>query len=386
MTTEQPRPMSIELSRTELFELVWQTPMSQLAKRFGISDTGLAKICKRLKVPYPSRGYWAQKAAGKKLAQCRLPAAGAKTPQSATIWPTWGEGLRRRPTSQVAAVLDAMRAEIGSVQVPEEISEPHPLIRLRMNEAARKAASNPEGAVPPLEHRICCILDTLFKSLEHLGATVRPNSIHRYSVRVGGHCIKMELREKYRLVRTLVTEEEAGSRGFDGERHHHDFEETGRLLFFIHTPLDGALRRRWHETDRITMEAMLPDIAATIIAAPGVVEEIERKREEERRAHEAAIQRKAEEKARARREEARFQRLADLAEASHRASQIRDFIRNLRLSAAEDEVIGDGQTLGDWLAWAEERLEAYDPLRRGAKDVFSEIAEIRAETRNSDFL
>lgn len=55
------------LTRKELYELVWQTPMSRLATQYGITGNGLAKICDRMKVPCPPRGYWAKKAAGKKV-------------------------------------------------------------------------------------------------------------------------------------------------------------------------------------------------------------------------------------------------------------------------------------------------------------------------------
>jgi hypothetical protein len=50
--------------------------MSRLAADYGISGNGPAKICDRLKIPYPPRGYWAKKAAGQKVVQyrpCRMP-------------------------------------------------------------------------------------------------------------------------------------------------------------------------------------------------------------------------------------------------------------------------------------------------------------------------
>ena len=53
-------------TRRELYELVWATPLSTLALQFGLSDRGLAKICKRHRVPTPPRGYWAKLAAGAK--------------------------------------------------------------------------------------------------------------------------------------------------------------------------------------------------------------------------------------------------------------------------------------------------------------------------------
>ena len=51
--------MAIELSRQELYERVWSAPVSKIAPEFGLSDVGLAKACRRLKVPIPSVGYWA---------------------------------------------------------------------------------------------------------------------------------------------------------------------------------------------------------------------------------------------------------------------------------------------------------------------------------------
>jgi hypothetical protein len=49
------------------------TATSRHAADYGISGNGLAKICDRLNVPYPPRGYWARKAAGQKVVQFRLP-------------------------------------------------------------------------------------------------------------------------------------------------------------------------------------------------------------------------------------------------------------------------------------------------------------------------
>src|ERR1700742_1941506 len=57
------------ISRRELYDLVWSTPVSTVAESFGLSDVGLAKICERHRVPVPPRGYWAKKEAGKKVNQ-----------------------------------------------------------------------------------------------------------------------------------------------------------------------------------------------------------------------------------------------------------------------------------------------------------------------------
>src|SRR5438045_197743 len=77
-----------ELTREELHALVWRIPMSRLADQFGISGNGLAKICRRLDVPYPPRGWWAKKAAGKTLSISPLGTAPPSVSPLVRICPT----------------------------------------------------------------------------------------------------------------------------------------------------------------------------------------------------------------------------------------------------------------------------------------------------------
>ena len=46
----------ITLPRSQLYELVWTRPVSELAKDFGISDVALAKRCRNLNIPLPPGG------------------------------------------------------------------------------------------------------------------------------------------------------------------------------------------------------------------------------------------------------------------------------------------------------------------------------------------
>src|SRR6185295_9122226 len=56
-----------ELTRRDLYNRIWREPMVNVAKSFGLSDRGLAKICERAGIPVPPRGYWAKKSAGKRV-------------------------------------------------------------------------------------------------------------------------------------------------------------------------------------------------------------------------------------------------------------------------------------------------------------------------------
>jgi len=51
--------MSVDITRQELYDLVWSTPMMHAAKQFDISGVMLGRICKERNVPRPPRGYWA---------------------------------------------------------------------------------------------------------------------------------------------------------------------------------------------------------------------------------------------------------------------------------------------------------------------------------------
>ena len=60
-------------NRDELYGEVWSTPMKTLAAKYGISDVGLAKVCRKLMIPLPGRGHWAKKEAGQNVKQLPLP-------------------------------------------------------------------------------------------------------------------------------------------------------------------------------------------------------------------------------------------------------------------------------------------------------------------------
>jgi hypothetical protein len=62
-----------EIRRKDLYEQVWTVPMWTLAKKYGLSDVGLAKICKRNAIPRPPRGYWEKKNHGRRVQQAPLP-------------------------------------------------------------------------------------------------------------------------------------------------------------------------------------------------------------------------------------------------------------------------------------------------------------------------
>ncbi len=60
-------------NRVELYNEVWDQPLVKLSRKYGISDVRLGKVCRKLQIPHPGRGYWAKRAVGQTVEQVPLP-------------------------------------------------------------------------------------------------------------------------------------------------------------------------------------------------------------------------------------------------------------------------------------------------------------------------
>lgn len=110
-------------TREEFYELVWSKPMTHLAKEFAISDVALHKICRKHGIPNPPLGWWAKKAAGKKVKRIPLPEAKAGTADKITIA---GADLGRESSTLTTAREQArILASEGS---DDQAAPPNPVI------------------------------------------------------------------------------------------------------------------------------------------------------------------------------------------------------------------------------------------------------------------
>lgn len=91
MTTPGEPPRG-EISREELYALVWSVSGTTLARRFRCSETYLRRVCEALDVPRPARGWWAQGEAG--VAVSPPPPLPALKPGCPDRW-TRGRTVRR---------------------------------------------------------------------------------------------------------------------------------------------------------------------------------------------------------------------------------------------------------------------------------------------------
>ncbi|MBY3138980.1 hypothetical protein [Rhizobium laguerreae] len=82
------------ITREELYELVWSTPGWRAAPAFDVTESYLIRVCRRLDVPRPSRGYWAKSEPARALERRPLPPAGPGIPR---FWSKSTRPPRPRP-------------------------------------------------------------------------------------------------------------------------------------------------------------------------------------------------------------------------------------------------------------------------------------------------
>jgi hypothetical protein len=119
----RPKSGPITITREQLYEQVWKTPLCHLASKFGLSDVGLAKLCVRRDVPRPARGYWSKLEHGKPVTKPQLPSIGKE--QELVRIENRGADRSRRERKPTEA---APHAAATPALVPSDLSHPHSLV------------------------------------------------------------------------------------------------------------------------------------------------------------------------------------------------------------------------------------------------------------------
>lgn len=379
MAGEQ-RKKPVTITREDLYRQVWETPMTRLAKQYGISDNGLAKICDRLQVPYPPRGHWAKKQAGKPTQQIQLPEARKDTPREVTISPTPPRRKSVTPvmTAEVQQSYDSAVAKASAITVPDTLRRPHPIVAEWIADHKRDQFV---GAYRPkpftqLEHRRHRILDTLFKELEKREFKIKPERYRSAWLEIGGERVDFLLHEHIRQERRSLTAEQKKDRFYSNRTWTQVRIPTGNLMLIINTHLGRGLRDRWLDSPELPLEKQIGEIIATLSLAGPLLQEkrrIFREQERQRREEERVRQ---DEINRGRRDSNRWRRFVELANRWEEAETARRFIAALQAVPPSGETTFGELSHAEWLDWAQSRLKNYDPLELGVDAVWEDLAEV----------
>lgn len=374
--TEKP------VDRETLYNEVWSEPVTLVAPRYGLSDVGLAKICRSLAIPIPSRGYWAKVKAGKTMGRAPLP----KLKQAGSE----ATGLVKLPPEK-AAVREAarktaarVRKEIPPMPQPEKPSELHPLVvaaskRLRQRDgwpentslrSAPKEVLNLSVTRDKLD-RALTIADALVKALAKQGFEFEIDAeqgVTRVKWLQTGTKMDFSLTEYVKRSQHAITpaEERAQKRYWDRSRRdnsityphipRYDFTPTGILTIQV----GRWPAKSWKDTPRTQLEQRLGEVTGGILALAQETYAKEQEQERRKEAHRRAVERYEFLTTRRANEIARFKQLETATTNWERAARLRTFADALEKQAKAGGDLSAEQI--EQLAWIRAKADWLDPL------------------------
>lgn len=152
-----------------------------MARHYGISDVALGKICRKLEVPLPGRGYWARKGAGQDIPRTPLPQRERGQPSQHNSARYREPSMTQSLGENVAERINRERDPANRIVVPDTLAQPHPLVRMSGSLLRRaRFGERPTAADRCLEisatgdalARAFRIADALLKALEARGYEV----------------------------------------------------------------------------------------------------------------------------------------------------------------------------------------------------------------------
>ena len=280
---EMPTPSHARrVTREELYKMVWEKPLVRLAAEFGITGNGLAKVCEKLDVPYPPRGHWAKKEAGKQVVTLKLPPRRDGISNAADIHPA---PPKPAPSPAEEQAAEAVTDRIRDIAVPESNDRLHPRVqawitghnkRQKERELENRNRRGDFGwasaLIPDLTARDLYrfrATSAIFYAVEKAGGTIDKSSASgKVTFLVNGHQVECSIVEK--MMQSLKQWEEQRKWTAFTEYCKSGLDSSGFLRLSITTYLESR-RAEWVETQKVKIAQLIPTFVGAIMAAgPGL--------------------------------------------------------------------------------------------------------------------
>lgn len=369
------------VSRTDLHRRVWDKPLTDLAKEFGATATGLAKICDRQGIPRPPQGHWTRQAHGKAFEVTPLPEPKDGQSENFDIL------LPRRkpkPTPKEKQAAKQTAEILGSANALDDFKNLHPAVKRWVNKHKADQAKQREkrrnrrsneiwgsfyAPIPKLTERDRYrfqATSTIFKAIEKAGAKIADAKITGgFNIKIGQHILDCTIKEKMRQGLSKV------DRSWSAYPDHHQggLHSSGFLRLSVNTHIDGS-KLEWVEKSDKLMVDLLSTIVPSLMACGPKLDVKKAEHEAWQRQYEEEQKQRYEEQQRRELDERRWKHLRAQAAAWEECQRLRQFIDALEtrmLDDAPDEV--DGLPANDWLKWCKQKLAEMDPMERTVQEI-----------------
>jgi hypothetical protein len=344
---------TIELTRKELYEIVWSTTLSKLIQQYAYTNDGIKKICKQYEVPMPDGSYWSKLKFNKKFKKEKLkPIFGGVDKIFLTIREE-GNTVNVDQTPLTIRTKEIENDPDAPLIVPDKLTKPD-ILTIQTQEFW-KAAKNDrfyrddKKITYPIRfeisnrERALRFMDTFAKLIRYRGHTIS-KEYYETGVLVDGIFIEIDLREASKRVPAKPP--------YSGTM----LEPTGEFIFKIESYFDD---KEWRD-GKVKIETLL----AKIVAKIEIEAEKKKIRKEESRLwhikYEEELKRKEEIKKRRDEEVEKFNRLVKLSEQYDKTRLIRQYIEARKQNAIDANTLTPEKQ--DWINWATDKADWLDPL------------------------
>jgi hypothetical protein len=351
---------TIELSRKQLYDIVWSTSLSKLTQEYAFSNEGIKKICKQFDIPMPDNGYWIKLKFNKPVQKVKLnPNFGGVDKIVFTIREA-GNSVNVDQTPLTIRTKEIENDPHAPLIVPDKISKPD-ILTLQTKEYWRESKGSvfydkyiklryPIRVSVKDRERALRFMDTFAKLLRYRGHTIAKE--HRDTcVLIDSIYIQFDLREATKRVPSTEKWRTA------------DYVPTGEFIFKVGR---YSREKEWRD-GKVKLEALLARIVAKLeLYAQDEKDQNERthlwrlKLEEEKRIKEEIKKRKDD-------ESAKFIKLLDLSKQYNNSLLIRQYIEVEKQKAIKTNSLT--QEVQEWIKWASDKADWYDPTINKPDDI-----------------
>lgn len=364
--------------REVLYKEVWQFPVTEVAKKYAVSDVTIHKICKSLDIPTPPPGYWAKLRAGKEVTIPPLPKSNGRTEMS---------GLRNQKIytqateEQIAHLTEedrtAVMAVASQIVMVDEHDKMHPKVAACYKKAKTGGSTDvvdfiAKESVP----RAIKILDTLVKAAIPLGIEVDD----KLQFSIGKDKVYLRFSETTKEVpHQLTKQEKMALLEYEDAKKQKRWAREPQIRKYDHV-YTGTLslgindKRRFRDSRQGQIEDRLGEVLVAVFycineakLAREEREEAERKREEERR----------------RQEEIKKRYNEEVAKTKALLNQANDFEIATKIRAMAAAAEANGSASEEWLAWARAKADWYDPTVAATDEFFGKRKHEESEDKKA---
>ncbi|MEO5777711.1 MAG: hypothetical protein ABIQ27_12465 [Flavobacterium sp.] len=351
---------TIQLTRKELYDLVWSTSLSKLTQQYALSNDGIKKICKEFDIPIPDNGYWTKLKFNKAMGKERLNEDFDGVDK--IVLTLRAEGSENSISQTPLVILsNLIKNDLKApTKVSGRLSKPDKLTIQTQDYWAKEEKEgyyrDDSKIILPIrvgksnKERGLRFMDALVKLIKYRGHSFIKKNFEFFVV-IDEIEILLDLREATKRVPS--TDRYSTS----------DYIPTGE--FILKTGRYSRIKE-WRD-GKVKLEELLPNIVAKLeIDAQEEKKQKEASRlwrlqfDEEQRV-------KSEIKKRKEDEIAKFNKLLALSEQYNKAQLIRQYIEVKNQKAIKENNLNEEKQ--EWINWANDKADWYDPTINKRDDI-----------------